>query len=276
MSNATNADINAEILLAEKGGRRTVWLPAMAAPLQIRRGPRSIFGARAEEIWEWAEAPRHILDRASAIAARHGASIDEANTLVAYDCPSVLLVTTPEMVRRIRELLPAARKLHEEAIARAAAEERERAEALERARAEAIAACPADCEPCTTGRWFDGLIECIAADGTRVDQWDDIDRHGGGIVYVRRDVLDKQRAHDASERAEAERRAAEKAAEAARQAAAEKAAFEKARATGERQLIRTYATSHCMNGNDDECSLDNAYVYAMPDGTTKTIYICTF
>jgi len=238
----------------------------------------STFVARIDLIYEIADAPDAVRSRMESMCRRAGKPVPTAGLVAAQDptMGPVLVIQTPETADRIRALLPEARAAVAAEKARAEAEERERAAALERRREEVRAACPADCEPCTLGRWFDGLRECIAADGTRVDQWDDIDAHGCGIAYVRRDILDQQRARDAENRAAAavreEKREAEKREAVERRAAA----FAEAKETGKRVEIRHYATTRCMNGNDDECSLDTAYEYAMPDGTTKTIYVCAF
>jgi hypothetical protein len=48
------------------------------------------------------------------------------------------------------------------------------------------------------------------------------------------------------------------------------------KAAGEKVEVRTYPTHRCMNGNDNQCGLDIATVYAMPSGKIKTVYTCTF
>lgn len=50
----------------------------------------------------------------------------------------------------------------------------------------------------------------------------------------------------------------------------------RARETGERVKIESWVTNRCHNGNDDQCSFDNAVRWAMPDGTEKTTYTCCF
>ena len=52
--------------------------------------------------------------------------------------------------------------------------------------------------------------------------------------------------------------------------------LEKARETGVQQEICRYVTTECRNGNDCECSTDIATMWAMPDGTIRTVYSCTF
>lgn len=47
-----------------------------------------------------------------------------------------------------------------------------------------------------------------------------------------------------------------------------KAIFEKAKQTGEKQIIETYSVE--CSDPDEECDVDIVTVYAMPDGTTKT------
>lgn len=264
-----------EIVLSEKNGQTVLWCPDKWAPFQVRKNGKIIFSSRITEIWEWAETPESHRARAELMAKRAGQTVRET-AIIAYCCPNVYVINSPELGARIRELMPAARKLHEEAEAKKAAEEAERAAALERRRGEVRAACPEGFEPCELGRWFDGLRECIAADGTRVDQWDDIDAHGCGIAYVPRGVLDKRRAIDAEQREAAAKRAEKREAEKREAEERRAAAFAEAKATGKRVEIRHWATDRCMNGNDDQCSLDNAYEYAMPDGTAKVVYVCAF
>jgi hypothetical protein len=45
--------------------------------------------------------------------------------------------------------------------------------------------------------------------------------------------------------------------------------FEAAKTTGERQVLRSYIAD--CNDPKEECSTDIVTVYAMPDGTTKTV-----
>ena len=154
--------------------------------------------------------------------------------------------------------------------------EAERKAAYERRRADVIAACPADCEPCTMGKWFDGSQTYIAPDGTQFVQCDGADAHGCGIVYVKREIVADARRR-AAERQAAEKAAAEKAAaENAARAAHRDDCFRRARETGERVKIESWTTDRCHNGNDDECSFDNAVRWAMPDGTEKITYTCCF
>jgi len=47
------------------------------------------------------------------------------------------------------------------------------------------------------------------------------------------------------------------------------AKFSRARETGKPVLIRQYA-DECDGTADDDCDIDNVYVYAMPNGTEKT------
>lgn len=59
------------------------------------------------------------------------------------------------------------------------------------------AACPDGYEACTLGEWreSEGLVACVATDGTTVYQKDTIEIHGrgAGIVYVPREVIDAKR-----------------------------------------------------------------------------------
>lgn len=50
----------------------------------------------------------------------------------------------------------------------------------------------------------------------------------------------------------------------------------RARETGERVKIESWVTDRCHNGNDDDCSIDRAVRWAMPDGTEKITYTCCF
>lgn len=50
----------------------------------------------------------------------------------------------------------------------------------------------------------------------------------------------------------------------------------RAKATGERQVLRTWMTDRCCNGNSDQCSFDNATEYVLPDGSHKTEYRCCY
>jgi len=59
-----------------------------------------------------------------------------------------------------------------------------------------------------------------------------------------------------------------KAAKEAEAKAARQAIFDTAKETGEKQVLRSYATD--CNDPKEECSTDIITVYAMPDGSTKT------
>ena len=54
------------------------------------------------------------------------------------------------------------------------------------------------------------------------------------------------------------------------------AIFTKAMETGQRQVLKSWVTDRCMNRHDDDCSFDNAYQWAMPDGTTRITYTCCY
>ncbi len=54
------------------------------------------------------------------------------------------------------------------------------------------------------------------------------------------------------------------------------AVFAEAKRTGKRQPLSQWTTDRCMNRNHNECSFDNATEYALPNGTTKTEYICCY
>lgn len=54
------------------------------------------------------------------------------------------------------------------------------------------------------------------------------------------------------------------------------AIFAKARETGQRQVMDSWVTDRCMNRNEDDCSFDTAYQWAMPDGTTRVTYTCCY
>lgn len=49
-----------------------------------------------------------------------------------------------------------------------------------------------------------------------------------------------------------------------------------ARTTGEPQVLRTYVTDRCCNGNANECSFDQATEYVLPDGSRQTKFTCCF
>lgn len=72
---------------------------------------------------------------------------------------------------------------------------------------------------------------------------------------------------------EAEKRlkeiAAEKSEKATQKQLKEQKIFEKAKETGEMQVLRMW--SEPCNDPNEECNLDNIIVYAMPDGDTKTV-----
>lgn len=67
-------------------------------------------------------------------------------------------------------------------------------------------------------------------------------------------------------------RNAEKEAKKQNDLAAEQALFAKAKQTGEKQLLRKY-TQSC---DEEDCSLDEIMVFAMPDGTRKISRIHTY
>jgi len=50
----------------------------------------------------------------------------------------------------------------------------------------------------------------------------------------------------------------------------------RARESGQRQVLRTWMTDRCRNGNSDQCSFDNATEYVLPDGSHKTEYRCCY
>lgn len=52
--------------------------------------------------------------------------------------------------------------------------------------------------------------------------------------------------------------------------------FATAKTTGKPQVISSWVTQDCMNGNKRECSFDAAHKLAMPDGTTKIEYTCCY
>ena len=52
--------------------------------------------------------------------------------------------------------------------------------------------------------------------------------------------------------------------------------IEEAKRTGKKIEIESWVTHECKNGNDNECSFDNAVRWAMPDGKIKVTYSCCF
>ena len=71
--------------------------------------------------------------------------------------------------------------------------------------------------------------------------------------------LDADRAAEVAARKQAKAQAA---------ATARQQIFDKAKATGEKQLLRSYVSNDCLD-NLPDCSFDNVYIWAMPDGTEK-------
>lgn len=256
-----------EIILSDSNGRQVIWLPDSARPLQMRKNGKTIFSAAAKDINEWADATDYQRARAVTMHRCAGREIaDKANTLLAYCPPDVMTITTPDVVARLRELLPEARRLAEERDNERRREADRREAEFAKRRDEVIANCPTDCEPCAKGRWFDGIQTYIAPDGTEFDLWDGADDHGCGIVYVKREIVDAGRKHQAAERAAEEKRNIAKA-----EADAHRAdCIRRARETGERVEIRHYTTD-CQDPRE-ECSLDIAREWAMPDGTITTTY----
>lgn len=271
-----------ETILTTRGSTVIVWRTGLARPLQMRKGGSIVFSCAPERITSWADASDLARQRAESMWRRAGRVLDDVTKqrmLLADgldDCWGVLTITTQSVIDAVKPLIPEAIESNRRAKEAAAAAEAERRRAYEERRAAVIAACPADHEPCTLGRWFDGIQAYIAPDGTEFDGWDGKDDHGCGIVYI-----DKATVAEASARA-AERAKADAAIAAERQAREEQerrdreAAFAKARETGERQPLRKWVTDRCMNGNDDDCSFDSAVEWAMPDGTAKTTYTCCF
>jgi len=259
-------------ILAKTPKSRIEWHVGDWAPLKIygtnSRLPK--FAAYPHNIYEWTEAPQSVRDRAQRIMDKNGQTQNPEIVCLDVTEHTVVCVSTPAIAEQIRELLPGAKSAEAARIEAEKKAEEERKAELEHLKAVVRAACPEGFEPCETGRWFDGLLECRASDGTTVDQWDSIDCHDCGIAYVPHDVLEAKRARNA------ELAAAKKIAEEKR-IAEEKAAEEheaeciaKAKQSGERVAIRSYSVP-CRDQHE-ECDIDIATVWAMPDGTTTTTY----
>ena len=176
-----------------------------------------------------------------------------------------------------REIVEA---LRSERLAWKAAEEaREAARKAEweAARAEAVAGCPAGKVPAVCVDWFDGIATYRTLDGSA--EWQGWDRPADadtGIFYFEESVVAEARERTAQRKDRQARIEAEMKAEEERENARVAECFRKAAETGERVAIRKWTTTRCMNGNDDECSFDNATEWALPDGTAKTTYTCCF
>lgn len=261
-----------ETTIAKNAKLHVVWDDEHTNCFRVFKGSEKhpTFTASADDIHEWSDAPKSIQDRA--LRQMRAAGRTGSPQMVAGDkvMGPVFCLCSDDIVARVRELIPAARAAAAEREAARVAEEQARQAEFERRQAEARAACPDGYEACTTGRWFDGLLACVAADGTTVDQWDSIDDHKCGIVYVRHELLEEQRASDAKAREFAARRQAEKEAKAAADTKHEAECLQQARETGERIAIRSYSVP-CRDPHE-ECNVDIATVWAMPDGTKQTTY----
>ena len=273
---------NEEIILNAKGANELVWRPGKACPLVLRRkGKPSWQGTciETDDIHEWPTAPDSLKAAAREQWKRAGATVDESalgGAFVAKGPGGVLTIRTPEICERLRPLLAEQRAYAARVRAEQEARDAARAADLEALRARVRAECPADCEPCTLGGWYDGIQTYVAADGTSIEQWDGMDSHGCGIVYIKRDVVDDARKRAAERKrrddeARAEQEANRKAEEARREEC-----FRKARESGERVRIDGWITDRCHNGNDGDCSFDQATRWAMPDGTEKITYTCCY
>lgn len=141
----------------------------------------------------------------------------------------------------------------------------------------AVAACPAGKVPAVCVNWFDGIATYRTLDGSA--EWQEWDRPADaetGIWYADGETVAKAKEETAKKKEEAARREAEKAEAKKRAEEHRSECFRQAAESGERVAIRHWTTTRCMNGNDDECSCDNATEWALPDGTAKTTYTCCF
>lgn len=144
-------------------------------------------------------------------------------------------------------------------------------------RAAAVAACPAGKVPAVCKDWFDGIATFETLDGTAEWRaWERQEDAETGIYYFDESVVAEARERTEKRRAEDARLEAEMKEEEERENARVEECFRQAAESGQRVAIRKWTTTRCMNGNDDECSFDNATEWAMPDGTTKTTYVCCF
>lgn len=265
--------MNTETILQTKGNTVLVWRHGYACPLQMRKGCNTVFRCSPERITPWRDATPLTRQRAEQMWQRAGRTLDEATKQRIWladgtdNIGGVMTLATQSVIDQIKSLIPEAIEANRRAQESAEKAEAERKAAYERRRADVIAACPADCEPCTMGKWFDGIQTYIAPDGTQFDQWDGADAHGCGIVYIKREIVADARRR-AAERQAAEKTAAEKAAaENAARAAHRDDCFRRARETGERIEISHYTTD--CNDPKEECSLDVVTIWAEPDGTTS-------
>jgi len=169
-------------------------------------------------------------------------------------CPT-LIVCDPNVAEMIR-----AEK------AEIAAEEARKREEKKRAEEAAIAACPAGLEAArVTSTDYEGnyFIAAVADGAKSVVYGEPI--QVAGICYIKPEHFANARAREAKLREEAEQKAKAK----------EDAVAEAAR-TGKRVALRRWVTDRCHNGNDHDCSFDNATEWVLPDGTTKITYTCCF
>ena len=267
---ANNSNI---VTLAQTKTLRVVWDTTKVQCFRIYKegSDIAVFSAGPEDIHEWADAPKCLRERAMSQIRAAGKNTEPIMVVgERWAGFPVFSLCSEGIVAKVRELLPAAQEAAAAREAARKADEEARKADLARRQDEARKACPEGYEACETGRWFDGVMACRAADGTTVDQWDTLDDHGCGIVYVTRDVLEAQRARDAETRraAEEQRKADEAKAEADARHAAD--CMAQASATGERVAIRSYSVP-CRDPRE-ECDLDIATVWAMPDGSTTTTY----
>lgn len=176
--------------------------------------------------------------------------------------------------REIAEALKAERDAWKKAEAEREAARKAEWEAK---RAEEIAACPAGKVPAVEVKWYDGIATYRTLDGTAEwDGWDGAAKTETGLCYFDESVVAEARERTAKRRAEDAAREAERKAAEEKENARVAECFRQAKETGKRVPIRKWTTGRCMNGNDNECSFDNATEWAMPDGTTKTTYACCF
>lgn len=121
--------------------------------------------------------------------------------------------------------------------------------------------------PCYVS-YFDGYPSIIEVEGIKINYNNNILKEAEGLTFVLKSAYENACVEIENKKNEILRKEAEE-----RLHTTE--CFKIAKETGNKVLLDKWQTNKCMNKSVD-CSFDMAYKYAMPDGTTKTTYICCF
>ena len=121
--------------------------------------------------------------------------------------------------------------------------------------------------------YFDGYPNGIVIGGRKISNPDYSKISVGNYSFIEADeALRLVAEFDVAAKAKADK----KAEDAARVDAAFWEKRDEARITGKPVILRSYTTSRCHCGNDDECSFDSAVEFVTPEGKVETKYSCCY